>query len=359
MSFDCIIKNGKIWNGREFLTGLNDVGIVGDKITKIGKVIDESKFVFEVNGAIVSCGLIDLHTHIKGCGSEYFGIPAELSCFPFGVTTAVEAWTDKDGNKILDNMLLDTFVFLGVGIINNHADFSVAEKLAQVYGKRVLGYKLCFDKSNLEIIDETPLIETCEYAKDRGLKTLVHSTGSPVPMKRVFEILNKGDICTHIFHGGENSVSKDDYECLRLARKKGIILDNGMAGGVHTDFSIAKKAIEKGELPDTISTDITKVSAFIRGGNYGMTLCMSIMRELGMDETEILKAVTSMSAKVINQEDIKGSLEVGKKADVSVLDYRKNPFEIYDRAGNCVKSDYSYVNLLTIKNGQVVFRANI
>ena len=132
-----------------------------------------------------------------------------------------------------------------------------------------------------------------------------------------------------------------------------------MAGGVHTDFSIAKKAIEKGELPDTISTDITKVSAFIRGGNYGMTLCMSIMRELGMDETEILKAVTSMSAKVINQEDIKGSLEVGKKADVSVLDYRKNPFEIYDRAGNCVKSDYSYVNLLTIKNGQVVFRANI
>lgn len=359
MNFDCIIKNGKIWNGYEFLEGLNDVGIVGDKISKISNnIIDDAKFIFNANGAIVSCGLIDLHVHIKGCGSEYFGMPAEISCFPFGVTTAVEAWTDRDGTKILDNMLLDTFVFLGVGISNNHADFSTVEKLISVYGNRVLGVKLCFDKSNLEIIDETPLKETCEYAKEKGLRTLVHSTGSPVPMKRVFEILNKGDICTHVFHGGENSIY-DNFECLKLAKDKGIVLDNGMAGGVHTDFSIAKRAIYNGQLPDTISTDITKVSAFIRGGNYGMTLCMSIMRKLGMEEEKILKAVTSTPAKIINQEDCKGKLDIDKKADISVIDYRNSPFKIYDKVGNCVKNDYSYVNLLTIKNGQVVFRANI
>ena len=359
MNFDCIIKNGRIWDGKNFLSNLQDVAIADGKIAKIKNGLDGAPICIDAKGAIISCGLVDIHTHMKGCGSEYFGMPAETVCFPFGVTTAVEAWADRDGNALLDNMLLDTCVFLGVGIVDNRADFTLAERLLPVYKQRAIGLKLCFDKSNPALIDETPLRETCSYAKEKGLKVLVHSTGAPVSMRKIFEILDKGDICTHVFHGGEHSVLEDGCECMTYAQKKGIVLDNGMAGGVHTDFSVVKHAIEKGILPDTISSDITKVSAFTRGGNYGLTLCMSIMRSLGMNETEIFKAVTSTPAKVIGKTDKAGYLKVGGSADISVMRYQNAPFEIYDRQGNCVKDESAYVNLLTLKNGLPVFRANI
>lgn len=359
MNFDCIIKNGRIWDGTAFLPTLQDIAILDGKIEKIGNSLNGAPICFDVKGAIVSCGLVDIHTHIKGCGNEYFGMPAETVCFPFGVTTAVEAWADRDGSAILENMLLDTRVFVGVGIVDNHADFTLAETLLPAYQHRAIGLKLCFDKSNPAVIDETPLRETCSYAKERGWKVLVHSTGTPVSMRRIFEILNEGDICTHVFHGGEHSVLEDCCECMVFAREKGVVLDNGMAGGVHTDFSVAKYAIKKGILPDTISTDITKVSAFTRGGNYGMTLCMSIMRSLGMQESDIFRAVTSTPAKVIGETGELGYLQVGGSADISVMRYQNAPFEIYDKQGNCVKDERAYVNLLTLKNGLPVFRANI
>ena len=71
-----------------------------------------------------------------------------------------------------------------------------------------------------------------------------------------------------------------------------------MAGHVHTDFGVLKRAIDADCLPDTISTDITKASAYKRGGRYGMTMCMSIAKHLGMQEEDIFRAVTSTPAKL-------------------------------------------------------------
>lgn len=359
MDFDVVIKNGRIWNGEFFYAELQDVAIREGKIVEIGKHLDATPLCFDAQGAIVSCGLIDLHMHIRGCCNDVYGIPAEMTCFPFGVTTAVEAWTDKDGAAILDNMLLDTFVFVGVNVKDNHADFTDTERLIDRYKSRVLGLKICLDTSNPAIVDETPLQEICEYARERGLRVLVHSTGSPVSMQRLFEILSEDDICTHVFHGGVNNVSQDGYQCLAFAKKKGIVLDNGMAGGVHTDFAVARGAVERGIFADTISTDITRMSAFVRGGNYGMTLCMGIMRSLGMSEEEIFKAVTSSPARILKRENALGILNVGCKADIAVIRYGYSPFEIRDRQGNCVKDDYGYANVLTLKNGSVVYRSNI
>lgn len=359
MNFDCVIKNGRIWNGFTFLENVRDVAIKDGKIAEIGEGLVSAPLVFDAKGGIISCGLVDIHTHMKGCSNDSFGIPAEMVCFPFGVTTAVEAAADRDGILILDNMWLDTFVFLGVSIVNNHAVFTNVENFLTKYNNRVLGVKVFFDTSSPNVIDGTPLKEICEYARSRNLKTLVHSTGSPISMKEVFEILSEGDICTHIFHGGKNNVSDDDFSCMEYARKKGVVLDNGMAGGVHTDFSVAQKAIKKGVLPDSIATDITRASAFMRGGNYGLTMCMSIMRTLGMKEEDVLKCVTFSAAKAIGKEKEFGQLQVGKQADVCVLQYTNNPFEMNDRWGNIVKDSNSYVNLLTIKKGRVVFRGNI
>ena len=356
-NYDILIKNGKVWNGEKFLENACDIGIKDGIITKIGNIDSDSAFIYDAKGKIVSAGLVDIHIHAKGLSEDKYGVPAESVCFPFGVTTFADANTElTSGNQMLSQMLISGYVFLNVNVKNGKPDFSLTQSLIDVYKDKVLGIKVFLGTSPSNIKDVSALSEICGFAAERALKVLVHTTNTLIPMHDVLSNLKKGDICTHIYHGGENTVLDDNFECLKNARARGVILDNGMAGGVHTDFSIAKKAIENNILPDTISTDITKKSAFIRGGNFGMTLCMSIMRTLGMKEEDILKCVTVSAAKAIGKENICGKIDVQRNADISVLDYTHNPFNAPCKWGENVKDEMGYKNLLTIKKGQVVFR---
>ena len=140
----------------------------------------------------------------------------------------------------------------------------------------------------------------------------------------------------------------------RLARQKGIVLDAAFAGHVHTDFAVLRKAFADGWFPDTISTDLTKNSAFKRGGRYGLTMAMSMARTAGMAEEDILSAVTTAPAKALGQPW--GRLQVGAKADLAVLDYTNEPFCLTDPAGNTLESLVGYRCKLTVADGIVVYR---
>ena len=357
---DILIKNGRVWNGEKFLDDATDVLIKDGKIADIGKIEEEARYVFDARGAIISPGLVDVHTHNKGVSCDEFGISAEAVCYPAGVTCAVDACATNLYGKIhLDNMNFKSFVFVETYIRQGSVNFERTEKLIETYGDKVLGLKVFFDTQSPEIRDARPLEKICNYAKEKGLKVLVHSTGSPVPMNDIFDILKKGDICTHILQGGANNIAEDDFRCMEKANKKGIVLDNGMAGGVHTDFCIAKKAIETGFYPHTISSDITKLSAFIRGGNYSLNLAMTLCRQLGMSEVEVLKCVTSSAWKVIDKSDCLGYIKKGAPADVCVLNYVEKPFDICDTQGNNLKGEFGYHTYLTVSGGQVMYRTNI
>ena len=72
-----------------------------------------------------------------------------------------------------------------------------------------------------------------------------------------------------------------------------------------------------------------------------LTLQAAIIAKAGMDEMETLKAITINAAKVCGIDDRVGSLEVGKVADLVMLD--GHPFEIKTNV------------LLTMINGEVVY----
>ena len=216
--------------------------------------------------------------------------------------------------------------------------------------------KVYFDSSISEVKSVKPLQEVCDYAKKNGLIVMVHTSSSPVSMAEIVETLNEGDVITHAYHGGVNNASFDDFECLKIAKQKGIIVDVGFAGHVHTDFKVFKDAISCKVIADTISTDITKFSAYKRGGRYGMTMCMSIAKTLGMDEESVFSAVTSAPAKVLKKEDEWGYLKEGRRADVAVFDYTSEGFNLTDKAGNHIESESGYRCVLTLVNGEVVYR---
>jgi len=350
-----LIKNGRVWDGDKFFSA--DILTDGKLIAKIGENIsDYADFIFDATGKIVSAGLVDTHVHMKGIASEEFGIEPHISSFPFGVTAVNDAGSVFGDKALLDSFSVKNTVFVGTDIKENHALLSNTEKYFKKYCDKAIGIKVYFDKTICEVADITPLKEICDYAKPNNLKVMVHCAYSPTSMTEIVNTLSEGDILTHIYHVGENNCTENDFEAFKLAKQKGIILDSGFAGYVHTDFCNLKKAIKAGYLPDTISTDITRLSAYTRGGRYGMTMCMSMAKAVGVCEEDIFKAVTSSPAKALGNENEWGHLKIGRSADIAVFDYINEAFDLTDKAGNRFKNNMGYRCVLTVSDGQVVYR---
>ena len=195
-----------------------------------------------------------------------------------------------------------------------------------------------------------------EIAKKHNLRVMVHSSNSPIPIPRLLSHLRPGDIFTHAYHGGKNNSSEDNFECIFDAKHRGVIIDAGLAGHIHTDFDIFKKGIDRGALPDIISTDLTEWSSYKRGGRYGMTMCMNIARHLGMTEEDIFRAVTSSPAKALSKEDEWGYLKVGRCADIAVFEYADEDLDLTDKAGYHISSKGGYRCALTVAFGEIAYR---
>ena len=360
MAYDVLLKNARVWTGETFLPGLQSVAVAGGKIAEIGECPDKAAYTVDVKGNILSPGLIDSHVHIRGCSPDSFGIGIEAAGYPFGVTAAVEASASKtDGSRILDNMLMKTYVFVAAQFDGKTFLEDKTDALVKAYGERVLGIKIVYD-SCMPMITQgeiEPLLTVCRFARARGLQVLVHGTRSPVPMAQMLDILSPGDICTHIFHTAGHNAREDGFESLIRAKARGIILDDGMAGGGHTNFDMIKEALEKGLIPNTVSTDITTGTGFRRGGCYGLGMCMSILRALGLEEETVLRMVTGEAARAIGKEQELGFLQVGRSADLCVLKYGQMPFKISSGGGAVTQSEQGYVNLLTLCQGIVMFRS--
>lgn len=349
-----LIKNGRIWDGERFY--FSDILTDGEKIKKISEQIaDTADFVFNADGKIVSPGFVDAHVHMRGINKE-FGINSEMSSIPFGVTAVADACAICGDKNLLDSFLVKNVVFVPVEIRENKAFFDSAENGLKKYGEKTVGIKIYFDTQVSEAKDLEPLCETIEYAAKHGLIVMVHSSNSPVSMSELLGVLRKGDILTHAYHGGINNIGEDDFESLKAAKECGVIIDAGFAGHVHTDFKIFRNAILNDAMPNIISTDITKFSAYKRGGRYGMTMCMSMARELGMNEEDIFRAVTSAPAKALGKKHEWGFLKTGRCADITVLDYTDEGFDLTDKAGNRIASKNGYKCVLTVADSEVVYR---
>lgn len=350
-----LIKNGRVWDGDRFHYA--DVLTDGNTVAKIAPVISETAdFVYDATGKTVSAGLVDAHVHMRGISTDKFGTQAELSCLPFGVTAAADASGENGSRELLDSFLLKGVVFAKARFDNDRADFTKTKERLVLFGDKAVGIKVYFDTTMSPVTSVAPLREVCDFAHQRGLRVMVHCAHSPAPMAEILQTLGAGDILTHAFHGGEHNAAEDGFEAMRQAQARGVIIDVGFAGHVHTDFAILGQAIAQGIVPDVISTDITRLSAFTRGGRYGMTMCMSMARHLGMNEEDIFRAVTAHPAKALGKADVWGHLAVGRTADITVLDFGEEGFYLTDKAGHRISSQAGYRCMLTLSNGQVAYR---
>ena len=348
------IVNGRIFDGERFNEG--GLYIEDGRIAEIGELSGrKADYTFDAAGDIVSAGLVDMHVHFEGISPDIYGISADAACLPDGVTAAAECGAEKGNKAFSDAMKVKNVIFAITDIRKDKAVLTRTKKVLSAYRDKAVGVKVYYDTGGWDIRSIDPLQEIVDFAKEKGLKTCVHSTHTPVPMVKIVETLSPGDILTHIYHGYEHPVDEDDFAAFRLAKEKGVILDAGHAGEVHTNFALFRKAVERGFLPDTISTDITCLSAYLRGGYYGLPMAMSFYRTLGVPEEMIWKAVTVTPGEVLHQKDW-GQLYAGGPADIAVLHRGKRPYALTDAAGNTLKDSFSYFCRLTVMNGQVLFK---
>jgi len=348
------IQNGRIWDGNRFFYG--DIFTENDKIAEIAPRISRTAdFVYDAAGRIVTAGLVDAHMHMRVIAGERYGISPEIACFPFGVTAAADAGRVQGERAVLDAFQVKNVVFPTALIRGNRPNLPKLEETVARFGDKVVGVKVYFDATQSEVSDISPLAEVCAYAKARGLRVMVHCAHSPTSMAEILAALNPGDILTHAFHGAENTAAEDGFASMKEAQARGVVIDTGFAGNFHTDYRIFREAIQAGVIPDTVSTDVTKGSAFTRGGRYGMTMCMTMAKRMGMAEEDIFRAVTSNPAKALGKEEW-GRLTVGGNADLAVLEETDEGFSITDKAGNTLETKTGYRCVLTIADGLVVYR---
>lgn len=133
-----LITDGRIWDGEKFFHG--DLLIENGVITKIAEHIDCETdirdFRFNAAGRTVSAGLVDLHMHMRGISSELYGTPAEASCFPFGVTAALDVSGVQGDKTVLDSFMVKNCVLVCAAFKDGKAVFDGPEGCLPAMAKK-------------------------------------------------------------------------------------------------------------------------------------------------------------------------------------------------------------------------------
>ncbi|MGQ9694451.1 MAG: amidohydrolase/deacetylase family metallohydrolase [Thermodesulfobacteriota bacterium] len=375
MKYDLLIKGGRVVDKFLGLDKKMDVGIKGDKIEEVKEDINpgEAYQVLDAQGLIVSPGLIDFHAHAFIEARE-LGLETDHSCFSSGVTTMVDAGSagaaNFEGFKefLIEKSKVRLLTFLHIATIGI-ADRLVGEctylpylnpertaEMVQKYPELIWGIKVRQQKEVVGANGLEPLKLAKKAARLAGnLPVMVHVTNPPLGLNKILELLDPGDIVSHFLHGRGLGILNEDYRIFPWvyeARKKGIIFDVAH-GRNHLNFSVARIAIREGFLPDTISSDLTRMGKM--GVVKNLLHCLSKFLNLGMDLPTVLACATDRPARLLRLEGIIGTLKKGAYADIAVLELATGDFLYEDSDGNMINGEYSLSPRYTISRGQIVW----
>ena len=347
-----LIRNARLFDGINF--SQKDILIREGKVERIASDLPAcADRVFNAAGMTALPGLVDVHVHMAGHSSPGWSIDPSRGAFPFGVTAAADASAFRGTCGMMESAPIKTGAFVITGTKDPFSFEALLERLDR-YGDRVLGVKVCYDtKFDPGLTDEKKLEAICAFVHSRGLPLLVHTTRSPIPMDVLLSMLAPGDIATHVYHPGPNSADADGFACLRKAKERGIWLDSCICANEHADFRIYREAVAAGAEPDLIGTDMADEIAFTRGGRYGLTMCMTVARLMGMEEEKVFRAVTSNAGRALRRPW--GILKEGGAADIALLQWCTEPLDLTDHSGNRIASDFGYRCRLTVTDGRIVY----
>ncbi len=355
MQFELLIKGGRVIDPGSDTDAALDVGFSGGRVTALdaGIPADRADRVVDATGAIVTPGLIDLHTHVYWGGTS-LGVDAAAIAARSGTTTFVDAGSAGAGNflgfrrHVMERSRARILAYLNIsfaGIFGFSSNVHVGEctdirlcdaREAVACGREhsdvVVGMKVRSGRIAGGTSGIAPVDLAVEAADKLQLPLMTHIDFPPPGRSEVIARLRPGDVLTHCFRPFPNSPIDGAglvREDAKAARARGVIFDIGHGMGSF-DFEVAESMLKAGYAPDVVSSDVHLFCA--DGPAYDVLVCLSKLLTLGMPLVEAIRSVTAKPAAVIGRPDL-GSLAVGSVGDAAVLRLVPGQFPYVDASG--------------------------
>ncbi|SDG61574.1 amidohydrolase/deacetylase family metallohydrolase [Pelagibacterium luteolum] len=306
--------------------------------------------ILDTKGSYLSPGWTDIHTHIWYGGTDISLRPEQCGA-RHGVTTMVDAGSAGEANfhglreLMIEPAVENVYAFLNIGSIGLVACNRVTElqdmrsididriaATVEAHRDVIVGLKVRASAVISGGWDLVPVKLAKKLGRVLKLPIMVH-VGEPPPLyDDILALLTEGDIVTHCFNGkvgGSILEDEDLYTLVEDAAARGVVLDVGH-GGASFSFEVAKAALEKGMLPQTISTDLHNRS--MDGAVWDMGTTMSKLLSLGMAFEDVVQAATIAPRKAIRL-DHTDLLAKGKPAEFTIFDLEKSDLEVKDSKG--------------------------
>lgn len=371
---DLIIRGGTVIDPYTGRRGIYDIGISGGKIERLaepGSLTEAGKTELDAKGYYVVPGLIDLHAHVFE-DIEGMGAQADIVGVYQGVTTVVDA--GSSGEKNVERFLAssteknqtDIKAWLNISSLGLeggkselrntaalHIDRTV-ERIKQ-FPQSIIGIKARMSSSVVQESGVHPLRIAKEAARQAQVPVMVHIGNAPPALSEVLDLLEKGDVVTHAFHGKAGGILNEAGELIpemRAALDRGVLLDVGH-GSASFSFRVMERARRLGVHPHTVSTDIY-LDNWRNGPVYSQTLTMSKLLALGYSLEKVIEMSTLAPAEILKQTDRIGTLQEGTLADLTLLRLIDGPVELTDAEGQIKTGQQSLKACYTVKDGAIV-----
>ena len=376
---DLLLKGGEVLDPSQDLRGRLDIAVQDGVISQVAPNIRPSSGtrVVDVGGKLVVPGLIDLHCHIYE-GVNQTGVNPDLAGVYSGVTTLVDAGSagcytfggfpryvvPQAKTRIICMLHISRTGLSYQPDLSRREDIDLEETARVIEANRPLiqGVKVRAVGPAVAAMGVEMVQLAKRAATESGVRLMVHigdrfAGDGPTITRQLLPLLEQGDIITHLFSGNAGRIIDDDGEVmpeLMEAQDRGVFFDTAH-GRQNFSFDVARRALERGVVPRSISTDLTVPGRL--NTVHSMTEMLSRFLALGFSLEEVIRMATVNPAGALDMADSLGSLAVGRAADISVLGQETGDWLFHDTEGETIRGEKALVPVVTIK-GDEVFSAD-
>ncbi len=339
--YDLLIRGGRVIDPSLHLDAIRDMAIAGGRIAAVEPAIGaETADIIDARGKLVVPGLIDIHTH-TGRSADGPGLVLQD-----GVTGWIDAGS-QGADHIADPVSVaraapqQARVLINIGRLGvipegdtldlARADVGAAREAIAKNRDMIVGVKARLSRDVAGANDYEVLRRAQELATSFSLPLMIHMGQTMSPLSRLFPLLKRGDIVTHMFAPPPNSIIDDDGHILPevlAARRRGIWFDVGNGRTGHMRWDTIAAIMKAGFWPDTFSTDWGTDSRTT--GVIDFPNCMSKLFGYGMTVGDAVQRATLNPSRIFPLFRDRGTLNVGAPADVALLELREGNFEFLD-----------------------------
>lgn len=355
MSFDLILKGGRIFDPSQGLDLIGDVAFADGRVAAVGAALDAAGCanVCDVAGHYVSPGFIDLHTHVYWGGTS-LGVDPGSAARRGGVTTLVDAGSAGPGNfagfkkHVIEPCEVRILAYLHISFAGIYAfskNIMVGEsgdlrlispidviEVAEANRDDIIGIKVRVGRFASGDSGVVPLDIAVQVADELDLPIMAHIDQPPPTYEEVLARLRPGDVLTHSFRPFPNTPLTRDGKIrpfVHAARERGVLFDIGHGMGSFS-FATGRGMLDGGFAPDTISSDIHGLN--VEGPVFDQATTLSKFLCLGMPLADVISASTHRVAGAIRRPEL-GTLKVGATGDATVFSIEEGQFDYVDSIG--------------------------